>query len=111
MFDLPSISADAIGRFADWMEFCTLFEEGGLTSQALLADVAGDSGLVGSLSSDLLPGDISYTDSDDFSEDDATERFASIVFEELGNRENQAGKRLPVHTGKGLSETKRRLLA
>jgi hypothetical protein len=95
MFDLPNISVDAIGRFADWMEFCTVFEKGGLVSRAKLADVACDSGLVGSLSSDLLPGDISYTDSDDFSEDDATERFAGIVFEELDNRKNQAGDAYP----------------
>jgi hypothetical protein len=91
MFDLPNISVDGIGRFADWMEFCTLFEKSGITSLADLADVASDSGLVGILASDLLPGDISYSDFHDFSEDDATERFASLVFEELDNRKKQAG--------------------
>src|SRR5215204_3387375 len=90
MFDLPNISVDGIGRFADWMEFCTLFEKSGITSLADLADVASDSGLVGTLASDLLPGDISYSDFHDFSEDDATERFASLVFEELENRKKQA---------------------
>src|SRR5215813_13949085 len=95
MFDLPNISVDAIGRFADWMEFCTIFEKSGITSLADLADVAGDSGLVGSLASDLLPGDISYTDFHDFSEDDATETFASLVFEELWNRKNQTGSAYP----------------
>jgi hypothetical protein len=95
MYDLPDISVDAIGRFADWMEFCTLFQPTGITSRAHLEDVAADAGLVGSASNDLLPGDLTFSEPDDFSEDDATERFAGIVFDELLKRKNQLGKTYP----------------
>jgi len=95
MFDLPNISVDSIGRFADWMEFCALFQRDGVVSRAKLADVVADCGLFGGTSADLPIGETSYRDSDDFSEDDATERFTDLVFEELQKRQTEEGMGYP----------------
>lgn len=91
MFDLPNISIDSTARFADWMEFCALFQRDGVVSRAKLADVVADCGLLGGTLIDLPAGETPYDDSDELSEDDATERFTDLVFEELRKRQVEQG--------------------
>jgi hypothetical protein len=87
MFDLPSIDVDDTVRLADWVELCVFFGDSGVMSQADMADVVHDAGLLGGMPEDVLSDDASFRqEEEDFSSDDATERLAGAVWEHLETR-------------------------
>jgi hypothetical protein len=97
MFELPELTLDQIARVADWVELCALYEPGGV-SQAAVADVFHDSGMLGTEPSDFFLGDLTYIDQDTFSSDDATEWFAELVWQELANRQRTLNSGYPFAT-------------
>jgi hypothetical protein len=95
MFDLPETTVDNFQCFADWVELCALASSDGSISQAVVADVAKDSGLVALLSDDLFPNDITFDDADTFSPEDIAQRFSESVWEHLRSRADALHENYP----------------
>jgi hypothetical protein len=94
MFELPAITVENAPRAADWVELCALFDNG-VVSHADVERVFHHAGLLGTERSDYGRVGTTYVDEDTFSDDDGSERFAEIVWEELRDRARLAGAAYP----------------
>ncbi len=94
MIELPTkVQLDQLEQIADWAEACALASDAGAVSQAEVADVVHDAGLLGGATGDLFPGDLDFRSELDMSEDDPLQSFAEEVWAVLAGRAQRLGDR------------------
>ena len=94
MIDLPTkVRLDRLDQLADWVEVCALAAEAGTVSQAEVADVVHDAGLLGGAPGELFAGEADFRSEDDMSEDDPLQSFSEEVWAVLARRTHLLGER------------------